>query len=88
MYRSLTPILSSFVFLATVGLYGQQPATSNLAKPQAKDEAKSQTVGKAKADEPAKDKEKGKISTDEEPVITHHSFVSTASSSPIRQRPR
>ena len=93
MYRSLTPILSSFVFLATVGLYGQQPATSDLAKPQAKDEAKSQTVGKAKADEPAKDKEKGKISTDEEPVITHHSlrvdgkllsYTATAALMPIK----
>jgi carboxypeptidase C (cathepsin A) len=74
MYRSLTPILSSFMFLTTAVLYGQQPPPTELAKAQAKDEAKPQSVGKTKAEEPAKDKEKAKTSTDEEPVITHHSL--------------
>jgi hypothetical protein len=62
MDRALTPIMSSFVFLATAVLYGQQPPPTELAKGLAKDEAKSQVVVKTKADEPAKDKEKVKTS--------------------------
>jgi hypothetical protein len=74
MDRSLTPIMSSFVFLATAVLYGQQSPPTELIKEQVKDEAKPQAVGKTKADEPVKDKGKVKTSTDEEPVITHHSM--------------
>jgi carboxypeptidase C (cathepsin A) len=74
MYRSLTPIISSFMFLATAVLYGQQSPPTELIKEQVKDEAKPQAVGKTKADEPVKDKGKVKTSTDEEPVITHHSM--------------
>jgi carboxypeptidase C (cathepsin A) len=73
MYRSLTPTLSLFVFLATAVLYAQQPPQVESTKGQIKEEAKPQEVAKTKADEPAKEREKGKTSTDEESVITHHS---------------
>jgi carboxypeptidase C (cathepsin A) len=93
MDRSLTPIMSSFVFLATAVLYGQQSPPAELTKEQVRVEAKPQAVGKTKADEPVKDKKKVKTSTDEEPVITHHSvrvdgkilsYTATAGLMPIK----
>jgi carboxypeptidase C (cathepsin A) len=74
MHRSLTPIMSLLVVLATVIVNAQQPPPGESAKAQAKDEAKPQAVAKTKADEPVKEKEKVKTSTDEESVITHHSL--------------
>ena len=55
-----------------MALRGQQPPSTESAKPQAKGETKAQASPKTKADEPAKEKEKAKTSTDEEPVVTHH----------------